>query len=176
MDFSTIIVIILALAGIVVFVRVLRKGLGRNLGESMKIFEERLEKTRKETEQYTLAAPSREQMRPVAAALRELLEFANNPESYTVHEKDREVILLGPQGEVRIYFGLSTRHPLRSHDKPGKAGAMNRWHILGPQNRHDEYQDLASLVRKLKTLVPPPCPAGQDGNSPESPQSTLEIK
>ena len=160
MSFSMIIVIGLALVGLLVLVRVVRKGLGRNLSESKKIFEERLEKTRKETEQFTLAAPSREQLRPVAAALRELLDFANNPAGYELREENKMVILRCPDGELRIYFGLSSQHPLKYQNKPGgKHGVMNRWHLVGPEQEHEEYQDLASLVRKLKSLVPLPCAA-----------------
>ena len=138
------------LVALFVVMRIVKKGRGRNLEESKKAFEERLRKTGAQTREYTLSAGAAEQMLPVAAAIRELLDLAGNPPGFAVLEEGRTVRVQSPSGEIRIDFGLS-----RMHAAPKtKAGqARTRWRISGPGSEEREYMELADTVAHVKRIV-----------------------
>jgi len=138
------------LVALFVVVRIVKKGRGRNYGESKKAFEERLRKTSAQTRDHTLAAGVSEQMRPVAAAIRELLDFADNPSGFAVAEEGRTVCLRSPAGEIRIDFGLSRTYAAHTH----KAGQSQvRWRISGPGAEQKEYMELADTVTHLQNII-----------------------
>ena len=140
----------LVLVALFVLVRVLRRGRGRNYGESKKAFEERLRKTSAETRERTLSAGVGEQMLPVAAAIRELLELAGNPPGFAVLEEGRTVRLQSPAGEIRIDFGLSRMRAALTH-KGGQP--QGRWRISGPGEEQKEYGELADAVAHVKRVI-----------------------
>jgi hypothetical protein len=140
----------LVLVALFVLVRLLRRGRGRNYGESKKAFEERLRKTSAETRERTLSAGVGEQILPVAAAIRELLDLAGNPPDFTVLEEGRTVCLRSPAGEIRIDFGLSRMRAALKH-KGGRP--QGRWRISGPGREQKEYEDLADAVAHIRRLI-----------------------
>jgi len=138
------------LVALFVVVRIVKKGRGRNYGESKKVFEERLRKTSAQTRDHTLAAGVAEQMQPVASAIRELLDFAGNPPGFAVAEEGQTVRLQSPAGEIRIDFGFSRTHTARTH----KAGQPQvRWRISGPGTEQKEYMELADTVAHVKRII-----------------------
>jgi hypothetical protein len=140
----------LALVGLFVVVRIIRKRGKRNYGESKKAFDERLRKTSAQTRDRTLSAGVAEQMLPIAAAIRELLEFADNPPGFALLEEGRTVRLQSPAGEIRIDFGLSRMH--RAF-KLKKGQPLVRWRISGPGEEQKEYMELADAVAHMKRVI-----------------------
>ena len=138
------------LVALFVIARIARKGRGRNYGESKKAFEERLRKTSAQTREHTFSAGVSEQMLPVAAAIRELLDFAGNPQGFALLEEGRTVRLQSPAGEIRIDFGLSRMRAASTR----KAGlARGRWQISGPGKEWKEYVELADAVVHIRRLI-----------------------
>jgi len=139
-----------ALIALFVVARIARKGRGRNFEESKKTFEERLRKTSAQTREHALAAGVAEQMLPIAAATRELLDFADNPPGFALLEEGRVVRLQSPAGEIRIDFGLSRMRGMSTR----KAGpARGRWQISGPGAERKEYVELADAVAHIRRLI-----------------------
>ena len=140
----------IVLVALFVIARIARKGRGRNYGESKKAFEERLRKTDAQTREHTLSAGVAEQMLPIAAAIRELLDFAGNPQDFSLSEEGRTVRLQSPAGEIRIDFGLSRMRSMTTR----KAGlARGRWQISGPGKEWKEYVELADAVAHIRRLI-----------------------
>ncbi|MDR2695418.1 MAG: hypothetical protein LBC79_03445 [Deltaproteobacteria bacterium] len=140
----------LVLVAFFVLVRILRRGRGRNYGESKKAFEERLRKTSAETRERTLSAGVGEQMLPVAAAVRELLDLAGNPPGFALLEEGRILCLQSPAGIIRVDFGLSRMRTALKH----KGGhPQGRWRISGPGGEEKEYEELADAVAHLKHAI-----------------------
>jgi hypothetical protein len=140
----------LVLVSLFVLVRILRKGRGRNYGESKKAFTERLRKTSAQTRERTLSAGVEEQMLPIAAAIRELFELAGNPPGFALLEEGRIVRVQCPAGEISIDFGLSRKRVVGGR----KAGqAWGRWRISGPGAERKEYMELADAVAHLKCVI-----------------------
>jgi hypothetical protein len=138
------------LVALFVVARIARKGRGRNYGESKKAFEERLEKANTQTREHTLSAGVAEQMLPIAAAIRELLDFAGNPPGFALLEEGRSVRLQSPAGEIQIDFGLSRMRATLAR----KAGpAKGRWQIHGPGAERKEYVELADAVAHIRRLI-----------------------
>ena len=140
----------LVLVGLFVVMRIVRKGRGRNYEESKKAFKERLRQTSAQTREHTLAVGVAEQMLPVAAAIRELLDFAGNPPGFALVEDSRTVRLQSPAGEIRIDFVFSRIYTARKH-KAGQPQA--RWRISGPGTEEREYMELADTVSHLKRII-----------------------
>ena len=140
----------LVLVGLFVVVRIVKKGRGRNYGESKKAFQERLRKTAAQTRDQTLSAGVAEQMLPVAAAIRELLAVAGNPPGFFLAEEGRTVRLQTPAGDIRIDFGLSHTHTAGKH-KAGQPLAC--WCISGPGAEAKEYMELADAVDHVKHSI-----------------------
>ena len=151
----------LVLGAIFVILLILKKGRGRMYGESKKNFEERLKKTGAETRERTLSAGVAEQMLPVAAAIRELLDFAGNPPGFVLLEEGRTVRLLSPAGEIRIDFGLSR---MRTVAKSRAGQPKGRWRISGPGEEQKEYMELADAAAHLKRVISA-SPSMQNGAS-----------
>jgi len=141
----------LVLGTIFVLVRILRKGRGRNYVESKKAFQERLQKTSAQTRERTLSAGVAEQMLPIAAAIRELLDLAGNPPGFALLEAGRTVRLQIPAGEIRIDFGLSRLRMTSIKHKSGQS--RGRWQISGPGTEQKEYAELADVVVHLKRII-----------------------
>jgi len=138
------------LVALFVVARIARKGRGRNFEESKKAFEERVWKTGAQTREHTLSAGVAEQMLPIAAAIRELLDFAGNPPGFALLEEGRTVRLQSPTGEIRIDFGLSRMRTTLTR----KVGhARGRWQISGPGSERKEYVELADAVAYLKRII-----------------------
>ena len=138
------------LVALFVVARIARKGRGRNYGENKQAFEESLRKTSAQTRDRTLSAGVAEQMLPIAAAIRELLDFAGNPPGFALLEEGRTVRLQTPAGEIRIDFGLSRMRATLTR----KAGrARGRWQISGPGKEHKEYVELADAVAHIRRVV-----------------------
>jgi hypothetical protein len=141
---------VLVLAALFVLMRIVRKGRGRNYGESKKAFEERVRKTGAQARDYTLSAGVAEQMRPIAAAIRELLEFTGNSQSFALLEEGRIVRLQSPAGEIRIDFGFAGKRAALNH----KAGHPQKcWRINGPGAERKEYVELADAVAHLQRMI-----------------------
>jgi hypothetical protein len=140
----------LVLVGLFVVMRIVKKGRGRNYGESKKAFQERLRKTSAQTRDQTLSAGVSEQMLPVAAAIRELLDSAGYPPDFALSEEGRAVRLQSPAGEIRIDFGLSHVHTAGKH-KTGQSQV--RWRISGPGAEEKEYMELADAVDHVKRII-----------------------
>ena len=138
------------LVALFVVARIVRKGRGRNYGESKKAFEERLRKTDAQTRDHTLSAGVAEQMLPIAAAIRELLDFAGNPPGFVLLEEGRTVRLQSPAGEIRIDFGLSR---MRAMYTSGAGPARGRWQISGPGSERKEYLELSDAVAHIRRLI-----------------------
>ena len=140
---------VLVLASLFVVIRIVRKGRGRSYRESKKVFEERLRKTSTQTREHTLSAGVAEQMLPVVAAVRELLDFAGNPPGFTLLEEGRVVRLLSPAGEIQIDFGLT-----RARVTGKRAGhPQGRWRISGPGAEQKEYMELADTVAHIRHII-----------------------
>ena len=137
------------LGAIFVILRIIRKRV-KNYGESKNAFEERLRKTSAQTRERTLSAGVAEQMLPVAAAARELLDFAGNPPGFALLEVGRIVRLQSPAGEIRIDFGLSRKRTLLTR-KTGQP--QGRWRISGPGEEEKEYAELADAAAHLKRVI-----------------------
>ena len=138
-----------ALVALFVVLRIFRKRI-KNYGESRKAFQERLRKTGAQTRERTLSAGVTEQMLPVAAAIRELLDFAGNPSGFALLEEGRTVRLQSPAGEIRVDFGLARMRTALTH----KAGQpQGRWRISGPGEEQKEYAELADAVIHLKRVI-----------------------
>ena len=140
----------LVLVAIFVVLRIVRRGRGRNYEESKKAFEERLRKTDAQTREHTLSAGVAEQMLPIAAAIRELLDFAGKPQGFALLEEGRTVRLQSPAGEIRIDFGLSR---MRGALKRKVGQPQGRWRISGPGEEQKEYAELADAVAHLKRVI-----------------------
>jgi len=140
----------LVLLSLFVLVRIVRKGRGRSYGESRKAFEERLRKTSAQTREHTLSAGVAEQMLPIAAAIRELLELAGNPPGFVLLEEGRTVRVQTPTGEIRIDFGLSRVRTALKHKKGQPRG---RWRISGPGAEQRENMELAETVAHLRRII-----------------------
>jgi len=138
------------LVALFVVVRIVKKGRGRNYGESKKSFEERLRKTSAQTRDHTFTAGVAEQMQPVASAIRELLDFAGNPPGFAVADEGQTVRLQSPAGEIRIDFGFSRTYTARAH-KAGQPRVC--WRISGPGAEQKEYMELADTVAHLKRII-----------------------
>ncbi|MCL1985584.1 MAG: hypothetical protein FWG59_03970 [Betaproteobacteria bacterium] len=138
------------LVALFVVLRIVRKGRGRNYEESKKVFEARLQKTGAQTREHTLSVGVAEQMLPIAAAIRELLEFAGWPSGFTVLEEGRTVRLQTPTGEIQIDFGLSRGRVARKHTIGHPQGC---WRIRGPGTEHLEYAELSDIVDHLKRII-----------------------
>ena len=139
----------LALIGLFVLVRIIRKRRRQNYEESKKAFQERLRKTSAQTRDRTLSAGVAEQMMPIAAAIRELLDLADNPPGFALLEEGSTVRMQSPAGEIRIDFGLSRMHALKR--KTGQPQV--RWRISGPGEEQKEYMELADAVAHLKRVI-----------------------
>ena len=137
------------LVALFVVLRIIRKRV-KNYGESKKAFEERLRKTSAQTRERTLSAGVAEQMLPLAAAVRELLDFAGHPPGFALLEEGRTVLLQSPAGEIRIDFGLSRMRTALTHKT---AQALGRWRISGPGEEQKEYAELADAVAHLKRVI-----------------------
>jgi hypothetical protein len=151
MSFNLMLMIALTLGGLFLLARIARKGLGSSLEERKKAFAERLRKTDAETKERTLSASSFEQMLPIAAAAREMLELTGNPPGFALLEEGKIVRLQCPDGEMRIVFALSSRPP--ANPKGKKTGAQGRWHIFGPNGEHEEYGELAEITLRIKERI-----------------------
>ena len=140
------------LVALFVLIRIIRRGGSRNFWESKKAFEQRLQKTSAETRERTLSAGVSEQMLPIAASIRELLDFAGNPPGFALLEEGRTVRLLSPAGEVRVDFGLSRMRITALKRKVGQP--QGRWRISGPgEKEEEEYMELADAVAHLKRII-----------------------
>jgi hypothetical protein len=159
----------LVLVALFVLVRILRRGRGRNYGESKKAFEERLQKTSAETRERTLSAGVGEQMLPVAAAVRELLELAGNPPGFALLEEGRTVCLQSPAGAIRIDFGLSRMRVALKHKGGNPQG---RWRISGPGEEQKEYEELADAVAHLRRVISGGQSPRRDGIAGSRPQGS----
>ena len=137
------------LGALFVVLRIIRKR-NKKYGESKKAFEERLRKTSVETRERTLSAGVAEQMLPVVAAVRELLDFAGNPPGFALLEEGRTVRLQTPTGEIRIDFGLSRMRTVGMHKQ---AQPLGRWRVSGPGEEQKEYAELADAVARLKSVI-----------------------
>ena len=138
------------LVALFVVMRIVRKGRGRSYAESKKAFEERLRKTGEKTRDHSLSAEAAEQMLPIAAAVRELLELAGHPPGFALLETGRTVRLQSPSGEIRIDFGLSHTHMARRHKS---RQSRMRWRVKGPDAEAWEYMELADTVAHLKRII-----------------------
>ena len=139
------------LAALFVLARIVGKRRGRMYAGRKKAFEERLRKTGEETREQALSAGVAAQMRPVAAAVRELLEFADNPPGFALLEEGVTVRLQTPAGEVRIDFGLPRIRTVRT-GRPGRP--LGIWRISGPGENQKECPELVDVVIHLKSLIP----------------------
>ena len=140
----------LVLAALFVFVRIARKGRGQNYEKSKKVFEERLQKTRAQTREHILSAGMREQMLPIAAAIRELLDLAGNPPGFALLEEVGIVRLQSPAGEIRVAFGLF-RMRAAPKRKPGQPQGC--WLVSGPGAEQKKYTELADVVIHLQRII-----------------------
>ena len=139
-----------ALAALFVLARIVRKRYGRTYEDSKKTFEERLRKTAAETRDQALSAGVTAQMQPIAAAIRELLEFADNPPGFALLEEGQTVRLQSPAGEIRIDFGIPRTRAVRTHRSGRPLGC---WQISGPGLDQKEYLELADVVVHLKRVI-----------------------
>ena len=139
------------LVALVVLVRIIRRGRGGDFGESKKAFEQRLQKTGAQTREHTLSAGVAEQMMPIAAAIRELLDFAGNPPGFVLLEEGRSVRLQTPAGEIRIDFGLSRMRSTALKRRVGQPHGC--WRISGPGAKEEEYMELVDVVVRLKRII-----------------------
>ena len=158
------------LVALFVVARIAGKGRGRNYEASKKAFEERLRKTSAQTRDHTLSAGVAEQMQPIAAAIRELLDFAGNPPGFALLEEGRTVRLQSPMGEIRIDFGLSRMRAMSTR-KGGQA--RGRWQISGPGEERKEYVELADAAAYLERVISevtahsvPSCPVAFSSKRP----------
>jgi len=140
----------LVLVALFVVLRIVRKRRGRNYGESKKDFEKRLLKTSAQTREHTLSAGVAEQILPIAAAIRELLDLAGNPAGFVLLEDGRTVRLQIPAGEIRIDFGFSHTHTALRH-KAGRRQVC--WRISGPGTEEREFTELADTVAHVKRVI-----------------------
>jgi len=138
-----------ALAALFILARMARKRCG-TYENRKKTFEERLRKTAAETRDQALSTGVTAQMRPIAAAIRELLEFADNPPGFALLEDGRTVRLQSPAGEIRIDFGIPRTRIART-SKPGRP--LGCWQISGPGLDQKEYLELADVVMHLKRVI-----------------------
>jgi hypothetical protein len=141
-----------ALAALLVLARIAKKRRGRKYGDSKQAFEERLRKTGAQTRDHALSAGVAEQMLPIAAAIRELLDLAGNPPGFALLEEGRTVRLKSPAGEIRIDFGLSPH--LRTAPAHKTGHPQGSWRVSGPETGRQEYLELADAVAHLKRVIP----------------------
>lgn len=147
-------------------VRVVTRGLGNSFADRTKAFRERVRKTDMETRDQALAASPLEQMRPIGAAVREMLELSGKPPGFMLLEEGKTVRLQCPEGELRIVFHLSTR-PL-SGARNGGAGPQGRWCIAGPaEKEYTEHCDLAGAAARLHSVFTRKNSAGDARKQPE---------
>jgi len=148
---SNMLIGIAVLASLFVLARIVGKRRGRMYADRKKAFEERLRKIGNETREQALSAGVATQMRPVAVAVRELLEFAGNPPGFALLEEGVTVRVQTPAGEIRIDFGLP-RIPAVRPRRPGRP--LGIWRISGPGAAQKECLELVDVVVCLKSLIP----------------------
>jgi hypothetical protein len=153
------------LVALFVLARLVKKGSRRQYGESKQAFEERLRKTDAKTRAHTLSAGVSEQMLPIAASIRELLEFAGNPPGFSLPEEGRIVRLGTPAGEIRIEYGVYSHSQTTQTRKPGRP--QGSWRISGPGTERQEYMELVDAVMHLKRVI---CRSDAAGDAPSASQ------
>jgi hypothetical protein len=139
------------LAALFVLARLAKKGRGRKYEDSKQAFEERLRKTGAQTRDHALSAGVVEQMLPISAAIRELLELAGDPPGFALLDEGRTVRLEIPGGEIRIGYGLSPQARTTLNPKAGRP--QGSWLFNGPGTERHEHAELADAVIHLKRVI-----------------------
>jgi hypothetical protein len=137
-------------AALFVLARIIKKGRKRTYEDSKQGSEERLKKTRAETRERMFSAGFAEQMLPIAASVRELLEFAGNPAGFALLEEGRTVRLGSPAGEIRIEYGIHL-----AQTKCARKGGhpLGSWRVSGPGAEEREFTELGDVVVYLKRII-----------------------
>jgi len=138
------------LAALLFLARRVAKG-RRKYGESKSAFEERLRKTSAQTREHALSAGVSEQMLPLAASIRELLELAGNPPGFALLEEGRTVRVGTPEGEISIEYGVYLHQRAMPAVKSGRP--QGSWRVSGPGAKQQDYWELADAAAHVKRVI-----------------------